>query len=60
MKYTDEQRIEKMTKRKAHQVMSFRGDHGDEHVCNALSVLETLKRKKLNLYQEIALRFSPS
>jgi hypothetical protein len=47
-------------KRKAHQMMSFRGDHGDEHVCNALSVIETLKRKKLNLYPEIVSRFAPT
>ena len=47
-------------KRKAHQVMSFRGDHGDEHFCNALSILETLKLKKLNLYHEVSSRFAPS
>ncbi len=33
-------------KRKARQMMSFRGDHGDEYFCDALSILETLKLKK--------------
>ena len=47
-------------KRKAHQVMSFRGDHGDEYFCNNLSIIETLKRRNLNLYQEISSRFALS
>jgi hypothetical protein len=55
-----DERYARKFKRKAHQMMSFRGDHGDEHVCNALSVLETLKCRKLNLYQEITLRFAQS
>lgn len=54
------ERCARKYKRKAHQVMSFRGDHGDEYFCDALSVLETLKLRKLNLYQEIASRFAPS
>lgn len=40
--------------------MSFRGDHGDEYLCDALSILETLKLKKLNLSHEISLRFAPT
>ncbi len=55
-----DERYARQFKRKAHQMMSFRGDHGDEHVCNALSVIETTKRRKLNLYKEIASRFSPT
>ena len=52
------ERYARKYKRKAHQVMSFRGDHGDEHFCDALTIIETLKLRKLNLYQEIASRFS--
>ena len=54
------ERCARKYKRKAHQVMSFRGDHGDEHFCNALSILETLKLKKLNLYHEVSSRFAPA
>ena len=54
------ERCARKFKRKAHQVMSFRGDHGDEYFCDALSIIETLKLRKLNLYQEIASRFAPS
>ena len=53
------ERCARKYKRKAHQVMSFRGDHGDEYFCDALSIIETLKLRKLNLYQEIASRFAP-
>lgn len=54
------ERCARKYKRKAHQVMSFRGDHGDEYFCDALSIIETLKLRKKNLYQEIASRFAPS
>lgn len=47
-------------KRKAHQVMCFRGDHGDEYFCDALSIIETLKLRNLNLYKEISARFAPT
>ena len=52
------ERCARKYKRKAHQVMSFRGKHGDEYFCDALSIIETLKLRKLNLYQEIASRFA--
>ena len=54
------ERCARKYKRKAHQVMSFRGDHGDEYFCDALSIIETLKLRKRNLYQEISSRFAPS
>ena len=54
------ERCARKYKRKAHQVMSFRGDHGDEYFCDALSIIETLKLRKLNLYLEIASRFASS
>ena len=39
-------------------MMSFRGDHGDEHFCDALSILETLRLQKLNLFKEVSSRFA--
>ncbi len=54
------ERCARKYKRKAHQVMSFRGDRGDVHFCDALSILETLKLKKLNLYHEVSSRFAPA
>ena len=54
------ERCARKYKRKAHQVMSFRGDHGDKYFCDALSIIETLKCRKLNLYREISSRFAPS
>ena len=52
------ERCARKYKRKAHQVMSFRGDHGDEYFCDALSILETLKLRKLNLFKEVSSRFA--
>lgn len=52
------ERCARKYKRKAHQVMSFRGDHGDEYFCDALSILETLRLRKLNLFNEVSSRFA--
>ncbi len=52
------ERCARKYKRKAHQMMSFRGDHGDEYFCDALSILETLRLRKLNLFKEISSRFA--
>lgn len=54
------ERYARKIKRKAHQVMSFRGDHGDEYCCDALTIIENTKLKGLNLYKEISSRFAPS
>ena len=52
------ERCARKYKRKAHQMMSFRGDHGDEHFCDVLSILETLRLQKLNLFKEVSSRFA--
>ena len=52
------ERCARKYKRKAHQMMSFRGDHGDEYFCDALSILETLRLRKLNLFKEVSSRFA--
>ena len=41
-----------------HQMVSFRGDYGDEYFCDVLSILETLRLRKLNLFKEISSRFA--
>ena len=40
-------------KRKARQVMSFRGAHGEEYYCDALTILETARMQGLNVYDEV-------
>ena len=52
------ERCARKYKRKAHQMMSFRGEHGDECFCDALSIIETLRLRKLNLFKEISSRFA--
>ena len=52
------ERCARKYKRKAHQMMSFRGDYGDEYFCDVLSILETLRLRKLNLFKEISSRFA--
>ena len=54
------ERYARKIKRKAHQVMSFRGDHGDEYCCDSLTIIENTRLKGLNLYKEISSRFAPS
>ena len=40
-------------KRKAHQVMTFRGKHGEEHYCSGLTIIETAKKQGRNVYDEV-------
>lgn len=54
------ERCARKYKRKTHQMMSFRGDHSDEYLCNGLSVIETLRLQNKNIFREIVKRFAPS
>ncbi len=44
-------------KRKSHQVMSFRGDHGEDDYCDGLTVLETFKMRGINVYEAVTEMF---
>ena len=52
------ERMGRKFKRKAHQVMSFRSQGGADFFCDGLSILESLKSKGKNLFEEIARRFN--
>lgn len=45
-------------KRKAHQVMAFRSKDGVNKFCDGLTILESLKAKKENLYEAVMIRFN--
>ena len=45
-------------KRKAHQVMSFRGEMGDAYYCDGLTIIESLKARGVNLFEAIRERFA--
>ncbi len=45
-------------KRKSAQVMSFRSEESRGHYCDGLSIMESMKSKKENLYEGIAKRFN--
>jgi len=45
-------------KRKAHQVMSFRGEMGDAYYCDGLTIIESLKARDVNLFEGIQERFA--
>lgn len=45
-------------KRKNLQVMAFRSEKGRSYYCDGLSVMESMKGKKENLYEGIAARFN--
>ncbi len=40
-------------KRKAHQVMCFRGAHGEEYFCDALTILKTARMQGRDIYDEV-------
>ncbi len=52
------ERLARKYKRKAHQVMSFRGEMGDAYYCDGLSIIESLKAHGVNLFAAIRERFS--
>ena len=41
-------------KRRAHQVMTFRGENGEEYYCNGLTIMESAKMQGRNVYDEVA------
>ena len=52
------ERYARKYKRKNIQVMCFRSKAGVENFCNGLSVVETLKNKKENLFEAVTERFN--
>lgn len=52
------ERMARKFKRKAHQVMSFRSQAGVDYFCDGLSILESLKSKGENIYEEVAEKFN--
>ena len=53
----DAERSGRRVKRKAHQVMSFRSMDGLEHFCDGLTILESMRINKENLFEGVARRF---
>ena len=47
------ERLGRCYKRKAHQVMCFRGAHGEEYFCDALTILKTARMQGRNIYDEV-------
>lgn len=45
-------------KRKSHQVISFRSQQGSAYYCDGLTIIECIRAQGLNLYAEIAKRFT--
>ena len=45
-------------KRKAHQVMSFRSNKGFDYFCDGLTITESMRARKENVYDSIASRFN--
>lgn len=45
-------------KRKAHQVMSFRSNKGFDYFCDGLTIAESMRARKENVYDSIASRFN--
>ena len=45
-------------KRKSHQVISFRSFQGSAYYCDGLTIIENLRSQNLDLFKEIAERFS--
>ena len=52
------ERYARKYKRKNIQVMCFRSKAGVENFCNGLSVIETIKNKKENLFEAVTERFN--
>lgn len=53
------ERCARKYKRKTHQMMSFRGKLGDKYLCDGLSIIETLRLRKENIYAGLVKRFAP-
>ena len=47
------ERLGRCYKRKAHQVMCFRGAHGEEYFCNALTMLKTTRMRGQDIYNDV-------
>lgn len=52
------ERFGRVYKRKSHQVISFRSIQGSVYYCDGLTIIENLRSQNLNLFEEIASRFS--
>lgn len=52
------ERMGRKFKRKAHQVMTFRSQDGVNYYCDGLSIMESLKSKGSEMYEEVAGRFN--
>lgn len=52
------ERMARKFKRKSHQVMTFRSQNGVNYYCDGLSIIESLKSKRKDLYEEIASMFN--
>ena len=47
------ERLGRCYKRKAHQVMCFRGAHGEEYCCDALTMLKTARMRGQDVYNDV-------
>lgn len=45
-------------KRKAHQVISFRSQEGSERFCDGLTIMESIRAQRGNLFEELTERFN--
>lgn len=54
------ERLARQYKRKAHQMMTFRGQDSDTYYCDGLSIIETMKMRGENLFEGIQQRFAIS
>ena len=48
------ERLLRIFKRKEHQVMTFRSFEGLEYLCDALSIIASLREQGKNLYKEVS------
>ena len=51
------ERLLRIFKRKEHQVMTFRSFEGLENLCDALSIIASLREQGKNLYEEVSVIF---
>ena len=52
------ERLARVWKRKARQVMAFRSDKGVSYYCAGMSIIQSLKNQEVNLFDELTLRFN--
>ena len=52
------ERLARKFKRKGHQVMSFRSQAGVDRFCDGLSIMESIKAKGGNVFEEVSARFN--